>query len=111
MLPSMRRLDSEHARVLNRCFCVLTIGFDRSVISPILKQVIKLWSEGQKADGAYTRKVWTDETEPRSVFIGLDRWCVRGPRLQVQSSERHFVKFPLASPVTLSSDIKQCAED
>ena len=34
MLPSMRRLYSEHARVFDRWFSILTIGFDLSVTSP-----------------------------------------------------------------------------
>ena len=34
MLPSMRRLDSEHAWIFNRWLCLLTIGFDLSVRNP-----------------------------------------------------------------------------
>ena len=34
MLPSMRRLDSEHTWIFNRWLCVLMIGFDLSVSNP-----------------------------------------------------------------------------
>ena len=42
MLPSMRRLDSEHAWVFNRWSCLLTIGFDLSVSNPSVKFESKL---------------------------------------------------------------------
>ena len=52
-------------------------SFDYGPVTKWLKQVLSFLSEGQKTDGPYTRSVWTDETEPQSVFNGLDRPCVR----------------------------------
>ena len=81
MFPSMRQIDSEHAQVLNQCFCVLTIRFGpigQRSIGSILKQVLQFWSEGQKTDGPYTR---SDNKLTVNICCRKFRPCVCGIRV------------------------------
>ena len=72
MLPSMRRLDSEHAWIFDRWISPQTIVFFYWFFNhqKILKQVLFFFTDGKKTDGAHTRSVRPMKTVHWSIFIG-----------------------------------------